>query len=106
MPTSAGVTVPYRRTSPTWEDVRTCRVILGATCAVTVGLVSGREPLVRTRSCVLFVSPLTGIAKAPAAFVVRDDPTSTNAVRYGYGLDCSEIACNAPPMPVSVPWST
>jgi hypothetical protein len=62
-------------------DERTFSVTRTATRALTIALNSGRGSAVRTRSCVLCLRFGIGIAKAPAALVSSDVPTSVNGVR-------------------------
>src|ERR1039457_2845776 len=50
-PTSAGETVPYRRTNPWRPAERTLKVTRGATCSVTTGLNTGSASRVTTRTC-------------------------------------------------------
>ena len=72
--TIAGVTVPYRRTSPRWPLPLTRRVTRTPADAVMTGLYTGRGSRVITRNCVLEIRFETRKEKLPAAFVLPGRP--------------------------------
>src|SRR5271168_4929547 len=82
-PTSAGVTVPYRRTSPLRLLRRTLRVTRTVTCSLRTKLYTTGVPTVATRNLVLIDSLGTRKEKAPVALVTIGPSTSANGARYG-----------------------
>src|ERR1700730_4085542 len=102
-PTSAGRTVPYRRTIPRRPEACTLSVTRAATRAVTTGLRIGRGSRVATRNWVLERIAGTRNAKRPVTLVVWISPRGVKAVRYGKGLSCSWIRRLPPLIPVKTP---
>lgn len=82
-PISAGVTVPYRRTSPLRLLWRTFSVTRTVTCSVRTRLYTTGVPTVATRNLVLVDSLGTWKTKAPLALVAIWAPTSAKGARYG-----------------------
>src|ERR1700677_2171990 len=79
-PTSAGVTVPYRRTSPLRLLVRTFSRTRTDTCSGTIRLRRGTALSVLTRNLVFVRRSATRKEKWPVALVRIGLPTSTYAV--------------------------
>src|SRR5690348_5598325 len=73
-PTAAGVTVPYRRTSPLWLERLTFSVTRYAAWTVTIELYRGRGSSVLMRYCVLLLRCETWKLKPPAASVTVGVP--------------------------------